>query len=94
MSKYHITDYSKEKAKKIGVIIKPSKDPKKKIDVFGHFGNFICSIGSANMGDFPTYLKSHGLEFARERRRLYRKRHEEDRHERNTKGWYADQILW
>lgn len=95
MSKYHITDYSKERAERLGVIIKPSKNPKKKIDVFGKpFGNFICSIGFFGMSDYPTYIKTHGIAYAKERRRLYRARHKEDRNEYNTPGWFADKILW
>ena len=31
---YIITDYTKNKAKKLGVIVKPSTNKKKKIDVF------------------------------------------------------------
>ena len=30
----------------------------------------------------------------RERRRRYKLRHEKDRHEEGTAGWFADQILW
>lgn len=28
------------------------------------------------------------------RRAQYKSRHEKDRHERGTAGWFADQILW
>ena len=31
---YHITNYSKNKAKELNVIIKPSKNKNKKLDVF------------------------------------------------------------
>ena len=31
---YSITNYTKEQAKKLGVSVKPSTNPKKKIDVF------------------------------------------------------------
>ena len=41
---YKITKYSKEQAKKLGVVIKPSTRKNKKIDVFKD-GNKISSIG-------------------------------------------------
>ena len=71
---YHITDYTKQKAKEIAVEVKPSTNPKKKIDVYKD-GVFIHSIGARGMGDYPTYMKEKGQEYADERRRLYYIRH-------------------
>jgi len=42
---YHITEYTKKKAKEINVEVKPSSDPKKKIDVFRD-GVFIHAVGA------------------------------------------------
>jgi hypothetical protein len=51
------------------------------------------------MNDYPTYLEKekkgkYPKGYAKERRKLYKQRHEEDRHKKGTNGWYADKILW
>lgn len=30
----------------------------------------------------------------KDRRRAYKLRHEKDRHEKGTAGWFADKVLW
>lgn len=91
---YNITQYSKNQAKKLGVTIKPSKVKNKKIDVFNKNGEKIASIGYLGMGDYPSYIRDKGKEYADSRRRLYKIRHNKDRHKRGTPGYYADKILW
>lgn len=90
---YQITEYSYQQAKRLGVSIKPSSNKKKKIDVFKD-GNKIASIGAMGYGDYPTFMKTQGKEFADKKRQAYKKRHEKDRHAKGTNGYYADQILW
>ena len=91
---YEITQYSYDRAKQLGVIIKPSSNKNKKIDVFDKAGNKIASIGANGMNDYPTYIKSRGKEYADKRRKLYKTRHETYRHIKGTPAYYADQILW
>ena len=95
---YSIKKYTYNKAKKLGVIVKPSTNKTKKIDVFrkGTDGNKkkIASVGANGMNDYPTYIQKRGLSYAKTRRRLYRMRHERDRHIRGTPGYYADKLLW
>ena len=55
---YHITNYTKEQARKHNVIVKPSTNPKKKIDVFNKKGEKIASVGALVFGDYPTFIKS------------------------------------
>ena len=90
---YNILPYTANKAKKLGVQIKPSQTKHKKIDVWKH-DKFICSIGDIRYGDYPTFIGLYGLKVAEDRRRLYKIRHEKDRHIKGTPGWYADQLLW
>jgi len=90
---YEITEYSKQQAKKLGVQIKPSTRKDKKIDVFKNREK-VASIGAKGYKDFPTFKKEKGLAFAEERRRLYKERHEKDRHKKGSAGFYADKILW
>lgn len=91
--KYRITNYTRKMAHKIGVVIKPSTNPEKKIDVFRK-SRKIASVGAAGMNDFPTYIRKRGLAYAKTRRRLYKMRHERDRHIKWSNGWLADKLLW
>ena len=95
---YNILPYSFRKAKDLGVEIKPSKNLLKKIDVFKN-SKKVASIGARGMNDFPTYLAKekkgyYEKGYAKERRKLYKIRHEKDRHKIGSNGWYADKILW
>jgi hypothetical protein len=77
----------------MGVEVRPSTNPSKKIDVFKR-GKKVAMVGARGMNDFPTYIQKKGIIFAKTRRRLYRIRHEKDRHIKGTSGWYADKLLW
>ena len=95
---YNILPYSKEQAKKLGVEIKPSSNSLKKIDVFKN-GKKVASIGAKGMNDYPTYMEKEKkgyfpIGYAKNRRKLYKQRHEKDRHIVGSNGWYADKILW
>jgi hypothetical protein len=90
---YNITNYTYTKARRLGVTVKPSSNKTKKIDVFKQ-GKKIASVGAAGMNDYPTFMKLRGKTFAKTKRRLYRMRHEKDRHIKWSRGWLADQLLW
>ena len=90
---YEITAYTRAQAKRLGVEVRPSANKAKKIDVFRD-GKKIAAVGGAGYSDFPTYVKSHGQAHADARRRLYKLRHEKDRHAKWSAGWLADQLLW
>jgi len=89
MTFYHITDYTRQKARRLGYTVVPSHKPEKKIDVLKD-GKVVASIGALGMGDYPTYLKERGREFAEERRRLYHARHQ--RH--GLREYLARELLW
>lgn len=95
---YRIKNYTKKQAKKYGLTVKPSKLRGKKIDVFKK-DKKVASVGATGYGDYPTYmeLEKKGKKpkgYAKERRRLYKKRHNKDRNKRGTNSWYADKLLW
>lgn len=95
---YKISSYTKEKAKKIGVNVRPSKTIGKKIDVYKN-GTKLASIGAIGYKDYPTYLalEKEGKVpkgTASERRKMYKLRHDKDRKRLYSNGWYADQLLW
>lgn len=97
---YEITAYTKKRAKAIGAIVKPSKNPTKKIDVFSaKDGSFLTAVGAIGYGDFPTFKKEEQegkrpKGYADERRKLYKKRHQNNRTKEGSDGWFADQLLW
>ena len=90
---YQIKNYTYKKAKKLGYTVKPSTNKTKKIDVYKK-NKKIASVGANGMNDYPTYIQKNGLKYAKTRRRLYRIRHEKDRHKRLSNGWLADKLLW
>lgn len=90
---YKITEYSKSQAKKLNVDIKPSTNKKKKIDVYKD-GQKIASIGGIGYDDYPTFIIKKGKEYANERRKLYKKRHDNTRHIKGSNSWFADKLLW
>ena len=97
MSNYKITEYTRKKAKLHGVIVKPSENPKKKIDVFDKDGEKLASVGVVGYKDYPTYIQTIGKRGADERRRLYRLRHRNDPMRDNgerTPAFFAWNLLW
>jgi hypothetical protein len=91
---YQIKQYTKDKAKKFGVNIKQSTRKGKKIDVFDKEGNKIATIGALGYGDYPTFMQEKGKAFADKKRKNYKARHQKDRLNKNTNGWFADNLLW
>lgn len=83
---YKITKYSYDQAKKLGVVIKPSKTKGKKLDVFKN-GRKVASIGAIDYSDFATTQD-------KERRRLYRLRHAGEEKRIGSPGYYSWFILW
>ena len=75
------------RARELGVTVKPSTRKHKKLDVYDREGRKVASIGHLAFSDFLQ----HGDP---ERRRMYKKRHEKNRHIKGTAGFYADKILW
>ena len=87
---YKILPQHFDKAKKLGVEIKPSTLKNKKIDVFKN-DKKIASIGDIRYKDYQMYILEQGLDYANERRKLYLGRHKNDK---NLNGYYAKLILW
>ena len=96
---YKITKYTQQKAKKLGVKIKPSNRKGKKLDVYDKDGDKLASIGAEGMNDYTTYKQKERegkvpKGFAEKRKKEYKRRHEKDRHKRGSAGFFADQLLW
>jgi predicted nucleic-acid-binding Zn-ribbon protein len=95
---YRILPQQRIAAKKLGVVIMPSKVKDKKIDVYKN-GFRVATIGDIRYSDYYNYLKAEKKGIfdkgtANERRRLYRARHAGENLERGSAGYYAWYILW
>ena len=93
---YQIKDIQRKKAKREGVTIKPSKNPKKKLDVFKK-DKKVASIGATGYKDYATYMKEDGKDVAEKKRKNYLKRHSKEpktKDGKKTNSYYADTILW
>ena len=98
MGIYIIQKQQRQNARRLGVVIVPSKDPEKKIAVFRD-GILVANIGAKGMMDFYLYRKAERAGkfprgYANERKRLYKIRHAANRRKFGTRSFFADQILW
>jgi len=91
---YKISPYAYKQAEKLGIKIEPSKRKFKKIDIYDYNNQYIMSVGDTRYNDYRSYIKEKGQEYADTRRRLYKIRHERNRHKEGTPAYYADQLLW
>lgn len=99
---YEIKNIQTQKAKKLGLTIKPSKKKNKKIDVIDKNDKIVASIGGVKpdgtfYNDYATYIEKLGLIKAKVKRQQYLKRHSKEPKEKDgkkTPSYYADKILW
>jgi len=91
---YTITSHTKAQAKKLNLVVKPSTLKAKKIDVFNKSGEKLASVGAIGYGDYGTFLKTKGKEFADKRRKAYKTRHQKTRVIVGSRSYYADKLLW
>lgn len=91
---YRITPYTRKRARALGVVVQPSRNKKKKIDVFDKTGARIAAVGANGMMDYPTYVLERGSRYANTRRQLYYQRHSKDGKTKASNGWWAKRLLW
>lgn len=91
---YDITDYTYDKAKKLGVWVRPSVKRGKKIDIFSKGGDYIASVGGYGYMDYPNFILEKGKVYADFRRALYKLRHKKDISKKYSNGWWANELLW
>jgi len=95
---YKILPYHRTQARRLGVVIRPSKNPNKKLDVYKS-GRKVASIGARGYGDYAVFLgkERKGIfpkGYAAAKRKNYKTRHQKNRVVLGSAGYYADQILW
>ena len=88
---YRIKPYTLHQAEKYGLHVMPSERKHKKLDVFDENFSYITSVGDTRFSDFPTYMETKGLEYAKKRRDLYHIRHKKDN---KPAGKLARILLW
>ena len=93
MSNYVITKYTYDKAKELGLTVKVSKFPLKKLDVYKD-NIYIASIGQSLYNDYPHYIITYNKEYADKRRNLYINRHKKNADVKYSKQWLALNLLW
>lgn len=101
---YEIKQRTKQTAKSIGVIVKPSTIAKYKIDVFDKSGDLLARVGDSNYLDFPSYLEMERKKevptgFADKRRQAYWTRHAKEIEKLGdnwigSRSYYAFMLLW
>jgi len=99
---YIITAYTRARARALGVTVRPSANKKKKIDIFKD-GKKIGSVGGIRAngepyGDYPTFKKTKGIEFANKRKKAYMARHAKESATKKdgsrSNSFYAKHLLW
>ena len=101
---YIILPETYKRAKKLGVKIFPSDNPKKKIEVYDWNGVFITYIGDARFLDFHYYMEMEKQRllpkgYANDRKRLYHLRHRKEPEKLGdeylgSSAFYAKELLW
>lgn len=95
---YRIKAGQREAARRLGVAIRPSTVPGKKLDVYKN-GIKVGSIGDIRYGDYWSYVQDEQRNRApkgtsAQRRRLYKIRNADDCAAKGSVGYYACKILW
>tara|TARA_R110000803_G_scaffold187311_1_gene249710 strand:+ start:6931 stop:7218 length:288 start_codon:yes stop_codon:yes gene_type:complete len=93
---YQIKQIQIDKAKKLGLEIKPSSTKKKKIDIYKN-GEKVGSVGAIGYKDYGTYLEELPKKEADKKRKNYLARHAKEpktKDKKKTNSYYADKILW
>jgi hypothetical protein len=92
---YDIQPYTYLKAKRLGVIVKASERTNKKIDVYDKRDNqYITSVGDIRYGDYPTYIKYYGQDYADKRRLAFHKRFKSSEIKSYSNIYFSANLLW
>ena len=92
---YEVQPYTYEQAQILNVTVMPSIKANKKIDIYDKRDlQYITSVGDIRYGDFPTYLKIHGKDYANKRRNAFHKRFKTTELTPYTNLYYSTKLLW
>ena len=92
---YEIQSYTYKQAEALGLIVKPSVKTNKKIDVYDKRDNqYITTVGDSRYGDYPTYIKSYGKDYADKRRYAFHKRFKTYESKPYSNIYFSSKLLW
>lgn len=101
---YKITSHTRSQARKYGYIVRPSKNKGKKIAIFKKIKKDgkvqevkLADVGALGFGDYGTFIRTKGKEYADKRRKAYRSRHKNDpmsKDGKRSRAWFALNLLW
>lgn len=91
---YNVSLHTRRQAKRLGVVVKPSKLKGKKIDVYSKTGKKLASVGAVGYDDYGTLLSKGKKSLAESKRKAYKARHAKYRKIKGSPSYYADQLLW
>jgi hypothetical protein len=92
---YDIQPYTYQQAQKLNVTVTPSMTANKKIDVYDKRDNqYITSVGDVRYGDYPTYIKNYGQDYADKRRYAFHKRFKTNEVKPYSNVYYSSKLLW
>lgn len=97
MNLYEIQPYTYEKAKSHNLLVFPSVNPHKKLDVYDKNGNkYICSVGDIRYIDYPTFFKKYGEDYAEARRQLHiiQLQRKQRKFKNYSSQYYENLLLW
>jgi len=94
MSSYEIFPEQKKVAKKMKLMIYPSDNPKKKLDVYDTNGLFLKSIGDSKYNDYYIYKHNDSRELAQTHKLHYFTRHRKGIQERQLGEILSWCLLW
>ena len=96
-NKYKIQHYTYHQAENHNLLVYPSVNLKKKIDVYDRDGiKYICSCGDIRYLDYPTYLEKYGEEYANTKRQLHKLQlqRKQKKHKNYSALYYENLLLW
>lgn len=91
---YHIYPEQEKIAKKMKLVIYPSDNPKKKLDVYDKHGLFLKSIGDSQYNDYFLYKHQDSQELANTHKLRYYTRHKKGIQERKLGEILSFALLW
>ena len=96
-NKYKIQHYTYHQAENHNLLVYPSVNLKKKIDVYDRDGiKYICSCGDIRYLDYPTYLEKYGEQYANTKRQLHniQLQRKQNKHKNYSALYYENLLLW
>ena len=96
MSSFEVTNFELSNASKLGLTIKKSTNPNKKLDVYDKDNKFLFSIGNYLVPSYSDWYRTHGEAYANQRQKIYYMKNINliNKHDKNSLQFISSTILW